>query len=161
MVSLQSLLWALPAFLCIHVVEEFCYPGGFIQWMAAFNPRRIKSTRYYIAINTVGIVVGIIIALTAKDIIGYCVYVFLVTFMATNGLSHLIAAIQERAYCPGCVSGPLLFIPLAIVSYWKFTTDNLINWQSLVLNAILGFVVGFLAFTVHRRRASSKVTREE
>lgn len=154
LVSLQLLLWALPVFLSIHVVEEFGYPGGFIQWMAAHNPRRIKSTWYYIAINSAGIVVGILIALTAKDAVGYCIFVFTVTFMATNGLSHLIAAIQEKRYCPGCVTGPLLFMPLAVVSYWKFLTDNLMNWQSLVINAFLGFIVGFVVLTVHQRGES-------
>ncbi len=149
--SLQSLLWALPLFTCLHVIEEFAYPGGFIQWMAAHNPRRLKRTWYYLVINAFAIIAGVVIAFTAANVVGYCAFIWFVTFLATNALSHLVASSQNRAYCPGSVTGTLLFFPLLLASYWRFLTDNVINWQSLALNAVSAFVVGYFFITVHRR----------
>ena len=153
--SIQSLFWALPIFTSIHVIEEFAYPGGFIRWIAKHNWQRLKPTWYYVAINAFAISAGVVLVFTAHDVVGYCIYIWFVAFMATNGLSHIIAAVQARAYCPGSLTGLLLFIPLLGVSSWRVLADDLINWQSLLLNALSAFVVGYFIITVHRR-ASAK-----
>lgn len=149
--SIQSLLWALPLFIALHVTEEFAFPGGFIKWIAAHNSQRLKHTWYYVAINGIAILAGVVIALTASGVVGYCVFIWLVTFMATNALSHVIASAQVRAYCPGSVTGTVLFLPLLMMSTWRVLTDSLINWQSWLLNGLSAFVVGYFFITVHRR----------
>jgi len=161
--NLKLFLWALPLFMCIHVFEEFAFPGGFIRWMASQNSKRLHKTYYYVAINGIGIFLGAITALTATNVVGYCLFIWLVTYMATNGLSHAIASVQARRYCPGTVTGIFLFVPLLLVSYWVFATQDLVNWQSLVLNAISAFVVGYFFITVHqnKRLATGKQVKKE
>ena len=154
LIRIQSLLWALPLFTALHVTEEFAYPGGFIKWMAIHNSQRLKRTWYYVAINAFAIVLGSVIALTANGIVGYCVFVWFAAFLATNALSHTIASVQVRAYCPGSVTGVLLFIPLLVASSWRILADDLINWQSWFLNCLSAFIVGFYFITVHRRRSA-------
>ena len=155
-INLQLLLWALPLFMCFHVFEEFVFPGGFIQWMAVQNSQRLHSTYYYVAINGIGILTAMIPASIATNTVGYCVFIWLVTYMATNGLSHAIASGQTRRYCPGSVTGIFLFIPLLLVSYWAFFFAGLVNWQSLAINAISAFVVGYYFITVHKKRDSTR-----
>lgn len=149
--NIAILLWALPVALCFHVTEEFAFPGGFIQWMELNKPRRLKSKFYYFAINATAIVVSIIIALTAKGAIGYCVYLWFTSFMSVNAASHLRASIQSHKYCPGSVTGGLLFIPMLVVSTWVFLVNNLVNWPSAFLNIVSGFVVSYF-FSVDVRR---------
>jgi hypothetical protein len=148
---LQLVLWALPLFLCIHVFEEFAYPGGFIQWMATHNSRRLKSPSYYIVINAAAILLGAIVAAIPPTTIGYCLHIWLVTFMATNGLSHAIASVQAQRYSPGTVTGSILFFPLLAISSWILVTGHLINWQSWGANVMSALAVGYFFITVHRR----------
>ena len=155
-INLQLLLWALPLFMCIHVFEEFAFPGGFIPWIAAQHARRLKKTSYYVAVNAAGIVAASILALGNLTAFGYCVFIWLVTFMATNGLSHAIASIQAKKYCPGMVTGVLLFFPLLAASCWKLLSDGLINWQSVALNGVSAFVVGFFFIKVHHHGARTR-----
>ena len=150
--NLRLLLWALPLFMCIHVFEEFVIPGGFIRWMANQNSRRLHKSAYYVAINGIGILLAAITAFTATNVVGYCLFIWLVTYMATNGLSHAIASVQTRRYCPGTVTGIFLFVPLLFVSYWEFFSVDLVNWQSMVLNAVSAFVVGYFFITVHQNK---------
>lgn len=150
--EIQTFLWGLPLFTALHVVEEFAYPGGFVKWMAVHNSTRLKQTWYYVAINAFAILGGACIALIANGVVGYCVFIWFVTFMAANGLSHIIASVQAGKYCPGSVTGILLFLPLFAASSWKFLAEGLINWQSWLLNAFSAIVVGYFFITVHSRR---------
>ena len=154
--SIQFLLWALPLFICIHVVEEFGYPGGFVRWMKSHNARRIKGTFYYVAVNAAAILAGFILALTASGTIAYVAFFWFAAFLATNGLSHVIASAQEKTYCPGSVTGVFLFWPLLIASWLRLSSDGLINSQSLTLNAASGFIVAYFFFSVHRRRKAEQ-----
>jgi hypothetical protein len=148
--NLQLILWALPLFMFIHVIEEFGFPGGFIQWMATHNTERLHHTVYYVAINAIGILAGVIAAVAAPNIVALCAHIWLVTYMATNSLSHIIASLQTRRYCPGTVTG-LLFIPLLVASSWMLLSVNVVNWESLGVNVISAFAVGYFFITVHRR----------
>lgn len=150
--SIQHLLWALPVCLAVHVTEEFGYPGGFVSWMQRHNARRVKGTRYYVSLNAGGILAGCLLALTVSGAIGFAAFFWYVAFLATNGLSHVIAAAQAKRYCPGSVTGVLLFWPLLIASAMRLLADGLSNWPTLALTAASGLAVGLLFLPVHGRR---------
>ena len=149
--SIQFLLWALPIALFIHVIEEFGYPGGFIRWMRNYNARRLKGKLYYVLINAAAILAGVLLAMSPAGTITYTAFFWFAAFLATNGLSHLIAAVQQRTYCPGSVTGIVLFWPLLLAGSMRISQDNLVKWQSLSINAVSAFVVAYFFFSVHRR----------
>jgi hypothetical protein len=152
MSNVSMLLWALPVAVCLHVIEEFAFPGGLIRWIELHKPRRLKRKLYYVAVNAAAIVGGVIIALTAKETIGFCVFLWFVAFMAGNALSHIRASVQSYKYCPGSVTGGLFFLPMLVVSSWILLANALINWQSAVLNIASGVFVGFFVFSIDVRQ---------
>jgi hypothetical protein len=136
----------------MHVIEEFGFPGGFIQWIELHKPRRLKSKVYYVAVNAGAIVGGIIIALTAKEARGFCVYLTVVAFMAGNAVSHIRASVQSHKYCPGSVTGGLLFLPMLVVSSWILLANDLVNWESAAVYVASGAFVSVFFFSVDVRR---------
>jgi hypothetical protein len=95
--KIDVLLWALPVGLSLHVFEEFAVPGGFSQWINANSPRKPKSNFYYFLVNALGIVAAIIIALKAKDILGFRLYLYAVAIMAGNAATHIRGTIRNKA----------------------------------------------------------------
>jgi hypothetical protein len=150
--TITTLLWAFPAALSLHVFEEFALPGGLVQWIKIHKPRRLKRARYYIAVNAAAIAGAVIIALTATEIVGFRVYLYSVGIMAGNAASHLRGMIQAKQYCPGSVSGGLLFIPLLAAGYWYLPGQGMVDWPSAILCSCIGAAIGFYVFSVDIRK---------
>ncbi len=152
MTIVRILLWALPVSVCLHVFEEFAFPGGFIQYIELHKPRRLKSNFYYVAVNAAAIVAGVLIALAAKETIGFCAFFWFVAFMAGNAVSHIRASVQSHTYCPGSVTGGLLFLPMFAVSSWVLLDNHFINWQSAVLVLASAVFVSLFLYPVDVRQ---------
>jgi len=150
-------LWALPIGLSLHVVEEFAFPGGFVRWMEHYNHRRLKGTGYYVVLNGAAILGSVAIALLAKSVVGYWVYLYTVALLAGNAASHLRAAVRQKKYCPGSVTGALLLIPLFLFSSWQLITKAVVGWPFAILGIGMGLFVGFYVFAVDVRRSNSQV----
>jgi hypothetical protein len=150
--TVTTLLWAFPAALSLHVFEEFALPGGFKQWIKTHKPRRLKSDRYYVAVNAAAIVGAAIIALTAAGMLGFRMYLYSVGIMAGNAASHLRGMIQAKQYCPGVVSGCLLLIPLLAAGYWYLPGRGRVDWPSAILCSCIGLAIGFYVFCVDIRK---------
>lgn len=153
--DIDTLLWAFPIVLGLHVTEEFALPGGFIHWIELYNPGRLRSTRYYYLINAAAIVGSIAIALLAGGPAGYWLYLYSVALMAGNAVSHLRAALQQKRYCPGSVTGGLLLIPLLLLSSWQFIAKAVVGWPFAALGIGMGVFVGFFVFPVDARSIES------
>ncbi len=152
----QILLWSFPIGLSLHVFEEFGFPGGFRQWIKAYNPRKLKSNIFYFIENAVGILVVCIIALKATDILGYRIYLYCVAVMAGNAASHMLGTIQKKRYCPGTVSGVLLLLPLFVISYWYFLGTGKVDLASAAVCLCVGIFIGFYIIGVDIRKKDRK-----
>ncbi len=153
--DIRIFLWAFPVALIVHVVEEFVFPGGFVRWIDLYNHRRLKNARYYVLINSAAILGSIAIALFAKDSVGYWLYLYSVSLLAGNAVSHLRAALQQKKYCPGSVTGGLFLIPLSLLSSWQFIANAIVAWPFATLGVGMGLVVGFYVFPVDARPYTS------
>ena len=150
---LSALLWFLPLALALHVVEEFAFPGGLKRWITTYKPRKPKGNMYYVVINALGILYTLLIALSARDALGFSAYVAFAATMATNAVSHIRATIQNNEYCPGVISGTLCFLPLLPISAWYLLATGRLDWLSTVLNVAIGAFLGFVLFGVDVRKA--------
>ncbi len=147
------LLWALPVALSLHVLEEFALPGGLMQWIRDYKPKKRKRGLYYFILNATGIVGTVILALR-PSVIDLKIYVAVVALMAANAVSHIRGTIQKRRYCPGTVSGGLLLLPLFAVSYWYLYLDTgKFDWLSAVVNVCFGIFFGFYLAGMDIRKA--------
>ena len=153
--DIHVFLWVFPMALIIHVIEEFAFPGGFVRWIELYNHRGLRSSRYYFVINAAAIVGSVAIALLAKDPVGFWLYLYSVALLAGNAISHLRAALQEKKYCPGSVTGGLLLIPLSLLSSWQFIANAIVAWPFATLGIGMGLFVGFYVFPVDARPFNS------
>jgi uncharacterized protein with HXXEE motif len=152
--NIMMLLWAFPIALSVHVFDEFAFPGGLIQWIRTYRPRKPRSDLYYVVVNAAAIVGAIIVAVTATGILGYRIYLNSVALMAGNAASHIRGTIQKNRYCPGTASSALALIPLCIISYWYFLSTGRVDFASAVVCFCAGIVVGFFVFGVDIRRGN-------
>lgn len=136
-----SLIWLLPLVSCLHVVEEFGFPGGFVDWFKAYRPKFADintSFAYYVKINTVMIILAILAALGAHSYLGIRGWLFFVTIQGFNALFHIRGAIKSKRYAPGMVTGILLYLPLAIFGYSYLLKTGTVDLISAVICFALG-----------------------
>jgi Protein of unknown function with HXXEE motif len=147
------LLWSLPIVLCLHVFEEFAFPGGLRQWIKAYKPTKPKSDFWYISINAVPIVGTFYLALNASSVLDSRIYLCFVALMAGNAASHIRGTLQKKQYCPGTVSGVLLLLPLFVISYWYFLGAGKVDLLSAIICICVGIFFGFYVWGMDIRKA--------
>jgi hypothetical protein len=147
--NILMLLWALPIAMSAHVFEEFAFPGGFARWIAAWSSRKPRSNFYYFIVNAAGILIATVIASTARDTIGFRMFLCSVAFLGGNAASHVRAVLRTKKYCPGVVTGGLLVLPLLCVSEWYFVSTREADLPSAVVCLCSGLVLGYHVFGVH------------
>jgi hypothetical protein len=117
---LSVLIWALPVSFCLHVTEEFVFPGGFIKWYHQYRPLfAAVNPFHYFKVNTIGFLLILATAIsTASTGKGYSGFLIASSFLSCNEIfTHISGAIKIRCYSPGMLTGAVLYIPLTILSY--------------------------------------------
>ncbi len=111
------IFYALAGAAVLHVVEEYGFPGGFMNFMRGMAGRfgRFVTVRFSILANGIFIILAILGALVSSRaplfslaIAGLC---------GINGLSHLAGTLRIRRYVPGLATGLVLYLPLAGLAY--------------------------------------------
>lgn len=141
------LVFLLPIAFGLHVLEEFIYPGGFISWDNVFRPKYTGTpASYYVKVNALPAIASLLVVLGAFDYAGKFSFgirswLALLTFLAWNAVFHIRGALRTTRYSPGMVTGILLYIPLAIVSYVHFMKSGVIDSPSIVLCVIAALAI--------------------
>jgi hypothetical protein len=142
LITREELLWAPLVCACVHVFEEFVFPGGFKVWYQRYRGANVASvtTRFLILINAL-LLGGCWNAATAGHKSAYLPFwMGMAAVLATNGIWHLYAAWRSRRYSPGMVTGALLYVPLAVYGCTVlFEAGGFAVWQGVV-----GIAVGAL-----------------
>ena len=136
-------LWLLPTVTSMHVFEEFGFPGGLKAWIKSYKPLKPKSNLYYFVANASIILGAFIIAMKAKDVFGYRIYLFIIGVLGWNALTHIRGTLQKRQYCPGVISGCLLTFPLMIASNFYFSYFLGVDRYSVIAFQLIGCIIGF------------------
>jgi hypothetical protein len=108
---MRTLALALPVVFVLHVLEE---APGFVAWFNGLvTPRITQGT--FLAVNATAFAITLAVALAiaasrepAPVLAGVAWVGFL---MLANGLFHLVATVAHGRYCPGLVTGVLLYLP--------------------------------------------------
>lgn len=114
-IPIRNLALALPVAFVLHVLEE---APLFVAW---FNTRVTPpiTQSSFLTVNAIGLVITVGVAFSIasnpqplQGLVGVAWVSFL---MLANCLFHLVATVVLGRYCPGVITGSLLYLPLSIV----------------------------------------------
>ncbi len=156
------LIWACLPVYFVHQCEEYLWPGGF---MAALSQKvaRVSGSdpdvpvlsqreAYWINVGFIWVLfpASAVAAMTISPAWGLWVPCFTVL----NGLSHMIAAVQDRHYNPGLVASLFLNIPVGTAAIIVLSGAGIAGagaWAVSMLFAI-GCMASIAAYVVYRSR---------
>lgn len=127
--TFSTLTLLLPAFVMLHVTEEFLFPGGFIEWYREFRPALAAGIKpgYIVWINTlmIGMCIFPVHLGDTKQGISICYAVAAIG--AVNACFHILGVFSLKKYSPGVVTGLFLYIPLFVYSSWTLLNNSQIS----------------------------------
>ncbi|HUP62634.1 MAG TPA: HXXEE domain-containing protein [Thermoanaerobaculia bacterium] len=143
--GLRTLTLALPVVFVLHVLEE---APLFVSWFNRHVTPGI-SQPLFLAMNgwALGItlvVVGLLLA-GPNPVSGVVAVAWVALLMLANGTFHLVATIVHGEYCPGVVTGTLIYLPMAI-AFMRAVSRELHVPVSVIAASAL---VGSLPMAVH------------
>ncbi len=151
--------WVFTAFVgaaVVHVVEEFVYPGGFMDVMKRFNPQFTPfiTVRFAVIINGLFLLLCVLAAIVGENSLIFGLSVASLLFI--NALVHIGATLRARGYAPGIVSSVLLYLPLSLYAYYVFISSGQIAWPELAASGLLGILyqavpIGYLLLSSARQ----------
>jgi hypothetical protein len=158
--------WVIVVAALVHVIEEYFYPGGFLNVVKRLSPRCAAGFTMPFAVVFNGLF--ILLCVAGALLVGKSPFFSLSVagLLGINALVHTLAAVRVRGYAAGLVSSWLLYVPLAVIAYvqagvsGRFTTAQLLG--SLVFGAVFNALpVAYLAATrrlpsVHGSKAGKK-----
>ena len=153
-------LYAAPmAASCLHITEEFFFPGGFAAWDRRYRPQFANSitSRLHITMNVLLLVLCYDVWAVRHRSFGPLLWMTVAALVFTNALWHLRGAWKTRGYSPGMATGTLLYIPMTIYGYAHLVRSH----AAPPLTALLGFAIGssylLISPLMHRIRTRSAV----
>lgn len=151
--------WVFTAFVAaavVHVMEEFVYPGGFMDVMRRFNPQftPFVTARFAVIINGLFLLLCVLAAIVGRNSLVFGLSIASLLFI--NALAHTGATLRARGSTPGIISSVLLYLPLSVYAYYVFIRSGQMAWPELVASSLLGVLyqavpVGYLLFSAARR----------
>ena len=133
------LRWVLLPAACVHIFEEFVFPGGFPAWFRGYRPDPSRITRrFLVLINAALLLVCLNVGLVGHDPAGVPFWLVISALLCANGCWHAWASYKTRTYSPGVITGLMIYVPLAIYGYLKVVGSG----AASVWTALITFVAG-------------------
>jgi hypothetical protein len=122
----EQLLWAPFVVACLHLFEEFVWPGGFKAWYQRYRGADVTSvtTRFLVIINALLLFGCGDAAIAGREPSNLPFWMLMTGILATNGVWHGYATLRRREYSPGIVTGILLYVPLAVLGDITFFREG-------------------------------------
>jgi hypothetical protein len=148
LLSLRSLAIALPAVFVLHVLEE---APGFVTWFNSLVVPPINQP-LFLSVNAIAFLVTVVVAgllaLAPSPASAYVAVAWIGLLMLANGLFHLVATIAHHRYCPGVITGTMLYLPMSFALMRAAVREQGLSWASVTATAVLGglpmYVHGYL-----------------
>ena len=148
-------LWLPIVAVVAHVIEEFVWPGGFVQWYRNYPPgfSATVSVRFLVIVNFVFAALALLPPVLGSTDLGFAWWVVVAAIAGMNGLFHLFASFQTRSYSPGLVTGLVLYLPLAGFGGTQLHRQGLVSGGTLMQAVLLA--VGYQVWSTwnHKRHA--------
>jgi hypothetical protein len=138
-----------------HVIEEFVYPGGFLDWMknAVLRFKRMNLVKGVDSGMAV-LVNALFILLCVVNLIYYTPgssLLYLVTgLILFNGMLHIGSSFVFRKYAPGLLTSVLMYIPVSIYIIYNAGPLSGRIISALISGALLHIIPLIVIFTKSR-----------
>jgi hypothetical protein len=155
----------LPIAAVVHMIEEYLFPGGFVEAFRKLLPRasHLFTVKFHILVNAIFILMCFIAAFIGQANLILSLSVFGLIF--TNAVLHIRGAIIQKGYYPGVISGIFIYIPMAIYAYLIFINSKQLSWIQAIISFLLGvFYMGVLmiiVLTQQRSKSDNAYVRKE
>lgn len=147
----SRVFWYLTAASCAHVVEEYFWPGGFLESAREVAPEAFENA-------SLPIIVGINASMVAGCALGAMLRLrdpsyglSMASLLFINTLLHLGASLKNRKYVPGLVTGMALYVPLAARAFSAYRRSGKYRLSTALRSAAQGVAlhsIPFVAFAV-------------
>jgi hypothetical protein len=147
--------WLLPIAVIAHIIEEFVFPGGFIQWYRDYRPDiapSITKSRLTI-INAIFIAVSFMPLLLGPSTQGISWLLALTSIAAVNALFHILGSARTKTYSPGEVTAMFIYLPLTIYINWELLATQAITLDYAGKCFLVGIAYHIWSAYSHRQRA--------
>ncbi len=150
------LFWTPLIAVCLHISEEFIFPGGFSEWYKTYKPEIKKSVtwKFLLIVNGGLLILCYDIGAIGASAFGAALWLGVMAMLAANGIWHIRGVIKTRKYSPGVITGTLLYMPLAVFGFIYFLSTDMIS----IISALIAFTIGvsyqFWSNLFHRFRSS-------
>jgi hypothetical protein len=139
-VTLRKLVLIAPVIFILHVLEE---APGFVAWFNGLVPRGISQS-LFLTVNAVALIITVLIAIlvaaSPEPASGLVLAAWVGFLMLANGLFHLVGTVAHSRYCPGVVTGTLLYLPYGALLLRKIVRDLQLRPRVVVGTAALGAI---------------------
>jgi len=148
-------MWALPASVCLHICEEFLFPGGFPAWYRKYrtDPSRINR-RFLVIVNAALPLSCFNIALVGRTPLGVAAWFAMSALVSSNGCWHAWASFKSRSYSPGVITGVAVYVPMTIYGYIHFLRLGAASVGMAVVAGIIGCSYQLWSAAYHGRALS-------
>ena len=125
---------------CLHIFEEFAWPGGFADWYRRYKPSRAKSLtpRFLVIVNALFLILCYDAGAARSQPFGAGLWLGVAALLAGNAVWHLIGSVKTRSYSPGVITGSLLYIPLAVFGYVRLVRLSKAGIGAAALAVVVG-----------------------
>jgi len=145
----------------LHVIEEYGYPGGFLDWMRRSTPKfaSLITVRFAVIVNGLFLLLCAIAAIVATRNLVFSLSVAGLLFF--NSLIHLAGAVKAKRYAPGVISGILLYLPLSLYAFYLSARSGQLSLPGIAVSGLLGVLyqavpMGYLGLSSIAKRSEPK-----
>ena len=147
----NRVFWVLLAASCAHVVEEYVYPGGFLESAREVAPEAFEhaSTPIIVGVNASMILGCLNAALMRKRQPFFGLSMASLLFF--NAILHTGASMRRKKYSPGLITGLCLYVPLSVAAFGGYARSSGYKKSIAVSAALFGISLHstpFVAFTI-------------
>jgi uncharacterized protein with HXXEE motif len=145
--ELRIPIWLFPLAYSIHATEEFFGGAGVSVSRGQMRGFNLSPVQFivFVAVGFLLMMFGIVVSRRLG--FPHLLSVILSTIMLVNGSLHVLTAVRTRAYTPGLITSPLIFIPLGAWTLFRLRNDmRLVRYcAGIVLGGGIHLIISLLA----------------
>jgi hypothetical protein len=157
---IRALLWGPLAAACLHIFEEFAWPGGFRQWYLKYRGNAATVSRTFLVLINAALLLALTMdALGGRSERGVALLLTISALMFSNGCWHIWASLKSHSYSPGTITGALLYLPLGLFEYISWIRLREASLGTAIFAVLIGCSYPLWSAYYHRRRTVQTTAR--
>jgi hypothetical protein len=139
------------------MLEEYFYPGGFMDVMKRLNPKfaPLVTVPMAVIINGLQLLLCICAIVIGPKVLAFSMSIAALLFI--NGLIHIAGCLKAKGYAPGVITGVLLYIPFSLYAYYVFVGSGRLTPNQVIVTGTVGLLyqavpISYLALASAIRR---------